>query len=111
MDVHVGHPRFIPEEVVVQRRDLQAVVEQRRHHGIDFVLQQHQVTHHHVHAAPLGHRDPSAKPERRRGCDVRDGHRDVVARNVDFENVVLEIPRLPQKREHFLVLRRHFLGG
>ena len=69
--VHVEHARLVPEEVVVQSRNLEAVVEQRGHHRIDLVLRQDEVAHHHIHAAgAFGHRDPAAEAERRRRLDV-----------------------------------------
>ena len=98
MHVHVEDARLLPEEVVVQRGDLEAVVEQRRHHRIDFVFGEHEVAHHHVGAArPLGQRDPAAEPERRGRRPLSDGDLQVAARDVHLQHAVLEVARAAER--------------
>ena len=109
MHVHVVHPRLVPQEMIVQRGDVDAVVEQRGHHRIHLVLRQHEIAHHDVHAGALRHGDPTAESKRRRSLDVRDRHADVVARDVDLQHVGLVIPLLAERREHLLVRGRNVL--
>ena len=94
--VHVEDARLLPEEMVVQRGDLEPVVEQRRHHRVDLVLGQHEVAHHHLLAAvALGHRHPAAEAERRRRRTAGDGDASVAARDVDLQHAVLEVAGPP----------------
>ena len=46
-DVHEEDVRLVEEEVVVERRHLEAVVEQRAHRRVHLVLEEHEVAHHH----------------------------------------------------------------
>ena len=109
MDVHIEHAGLVPEEMIVDGRDLDPVVKQRGHHRIHLVLRQHEIAHHDVHAGALRHGDPSAETKRRRSLDVRDRHADVVARDVDLQHVGLVIPLLAERREHLLVRGRNVL--
>jgi hypothetical protein len=64
-EVHGG---FVVEEVVMQRRDLEAGGEQLRHHRVDLVLEQDEVAH--------DHRLRDAGPTRRErgpGCEAKEG--------------------------------------
>ena len=99
-----------PEEVVVQGSDFQPMLKQRRHDGIDFLLQQHQIAHHDVvPAVTLGQSKPSTETERRRHRVVRNAHVQIVARYVDLEHVGLVVARLTNKFENLLVVARHVL--
>jgi hypothetical protein len=51
--VHVEDARLLPEEVMVESRHVQPVLQQGRHDGIHLVLGEHEVAHHHVHALAL----------------------------------------------------------
>ena len=46
VNMHEENPRLIPEEVIVQSRDLKAVFKEGGHHRIHFVLSQNQISHH-----------------------------------------------------------------
>src|SRR5207247_2026166 len=62
VNMHEENPRLIPEEVIVQSRDLKAVFKEGGHHRIHFVLSQNQISHHHFTAAlAFGHGEPAAK--------------------------------------------------
>ena len=96
--------------MVVKSRRLQAVVEERGHHRVDLVLRQHEIAHHHVHAAgTLRHRHPAAETEWGRGFHIRHGDAEVVARNVDLEDVGLVVALLAQHRQDLLVVGRNLL--
>src|SRR5205823_9724293 len=47
MNVHVEHVWVIPEEMIVQGRHVDSVVEESAHHRIYLILKQHQVAYHH----------------------------------------------------------------
>ena len=112
MHVHVKDARLIPEEVIVQRRHFKAVLEQRRHHGVDLVFGQHQITHHDVRAvAGFCKGDPAAKTKR---CRRRPGlDRDVQIRagDVDLEHGVLEVASAAKRGQHRLIVRRGVLSS
>jgi len=62
MHVHEVDVRVVPEEMVVQRGDIDSVIQQSGHDGVHFFLQEHQVAHHHVQTvATLGERNPAAE--------------------------------------------------
>ena len=106
--VHVEDARLLPEKMIVQRRHVEAGVEQCRHHRVDLVLREHQVAHHDVHpAGAFGHRQPAAEAERCRRLDAGDGDREIAARNVDLEHAVLEIPLFAERGQDLLILGRH----
>ena len=46
-DVHEVDLRLVEEEVIVQRRHLETVVQGGTHGRVDFVLEQNRVAHHH----------------------------------------------------------------
>ena len=94
--VHVEDARRVAEEVIVERRRVEAGVEHGRHDRIHFALGQHEVAHHHFHApVALGHRDPAAEAERRWDEHAGNGYRQIVARDVDLETLPLKSPWLP----------------
>ena len=96
--------------MIVQRRHFEAVIEQRRHHRIHFLLGEDEVAHHHVHAAgPLCHRHPAAESKRRWRLDAGDGHADVIARDVHLEDAGLEVALLAERGEHLLIVGGHIL--
>ena len=92
MHVHEVDVRVVPEEVVVQRRDIDSVIQERGHHRVHFFLQEHQITHHDVRTVgTLRQRNPAAESKRRGRRETLDGHLQVTARDVDLENARLEI--------------------
>src|SRR5947209_6177371 len=97
MDVHIEDARGLKEEVIVERRNLEAVVEESRHHRVYLVFEQNQVAHHDLTASgAFGHREPPAEPEGG-GCgDSVDGNFYVTPRNVYLQNVRLEISLFAQ---------------
>jgi len=52
-----------PQQVIVHRGDLQAVVDQLAHHGRDLLLSQHEIAHHHRLVAHRLERDPATEGE------------------------------------------------
>ena len=62
-DVHVERQRLGAQQVVVDRGDLEATLEQLRHHGVDLGLQEHEVAHRHRHVPHRLERDPAAERE------------------------------------------------
>src|SRR6476660_9788139 len=111
MYVHVEHTRTFKEEVVVKRRHVKPVLQQGRHYGIHLVFEQHKVAHHHfVSACALGHGEPTAKAEGRWSSDAVYSNFEIVPRDIDLQNVGLEIALLLQCFEYGLVVSRHALG-
>ena len=109
--VHEIYAGLVPEEMIMKGGHFEAVVQERRHHGIDFVHRQHEVAHHDVHPGPLGHGDPPAESKRCRRLHAADGHAQIVARDIDFQDVRLEIARAAEEREYVLVGCGHLLGS
>ena len=64
-DVPVESRRTGAQQVVVDRRDLDPVLDQLRHDGTDLGLQQYEVAHHHDFAVHGFERDPAAEGQRR----------------------------------------------
>jgi len=83
--MHIEDTGLFEEEVLVNGRYFEAVIEKRGHDRIHFVLCKHQVAHHHVAVRTLGHGKPSAEASRRRHA-VND-HFQVIARDVDLQDV------------------------
>src|SRR5689334_14082735 len=98
MDVHVVHAWLVPEEMIVESGHLESVLEQRGHHGIDLLLQQHEVAHHDVHSCAFGHPNPSSESKWRGRRNVRNCDLEVVPRDVDLQYLVLEIALFPEGR-------------
>src|SRR5688572_19830194 len=59
----------------------------------------------------LGEGDPAAEPERRRRRTPADGDTEIAARNIDFQDAVLEVAGTFERRQHLLVTGRHVLCG
>src|SRR5438874_7401140 len=111
VNVHEEHLWLCPEEMIVQGSDFQPMLKQRRHDWIDFCLQEHQISHHHViTAVTFGHGKPSTESERRRHGIVRDRHMQIVAWDVDLEHVCFVVTRLTHKFENLLVVAGYVLG-
>src|SRR5512142_1096952 len=92
MDVHVEDAWALEKEVIMDSRDFESVIEESGHDRIDLVFQEDQVAHHHVHAAvTLGHCKPAPEAERRWSGDAVDGDLQIVARDVDLQDAILEI--------------------
>ena len=112
MHMHEVDAWFVKEEMIVQRGDLNAVIEQSRKDGIDFVLRQDKVSHQNFCAAvTLCHGDPATKAERRGRGLTRDGHVQIIAWDVDLQHVGFKISAAAEKGENFLVVLGHILGG
>ena len=105
--VHVEDAWLLPEEMIVERRDVDAVLQERRHHGIDFVLGEDEIAHHHVHALPFVRATQPPKPKgvgaERLSIVTLRSLRGIFT----FKHAVLEVSRLAERREHALVFRRH----
>jgi hypothetical protein len=112
VDVQIEHPRLIPEEVVVQCRHIQSIVQERRHDRIYLILKEHQVAHHHIHAALTPReRDPSTETKWRWRFHIRNGYVDIIARNIDFQDVRLKVALPAEEREHLAIGSGYILGG
>src|SRR5271168_230490 len=61
--MHVEDRGGSAQQVVVNRRDLDAIVREAFHHGADLSVGEHQITHEHGAAAHGNKRDPSAERE------------------------------------------------
>ena len=109
--VHVEHVRLIPEKMIVQRRNIDPVIEQRRKHRIYFFLQQHQIAHHHVRAVRgFRQRNPPAESKWRRRRETLNGHLQVVPRNIHFQNARLEIPFPVERFKDLLIISGYVLS-
>src|SRR5256885_13585835 len=63
--MHVHHARLFVENVIVDSRDLDAVVFQLGEHRVDLAFKQHEVTHHHCVIARSLESHPGAEREPR----------------------------------------------
>ena len=109
--VHVEDARLFPEEVIVQRGDVEAVVEESGHHGVHLVLGEDEVAHEDVRAArPFREGDPPSETEGRRRGPAGDGDVQVAARDVHLQDAVLEVALLAQRGEDGMVVGRDVLG-
>ena len=86
-DMHIEGRRTAAQHVIVDRGDLEAVLDQRGQHRIDFGFQQHEIAHDHGAAMRRLEGEPAAEGER--GLDghavERDGEvaaRETVAMDV-----------------------------
>ena len=108
--VHVEHARLVAQKVIVKGRDLEPVVEQGGHHGIDLVFGQDEIAHQDIHAASaLRHRDPAAESEWCGRVDAGNGDVQIVARNVHFEHVRFVVALFAERAQHLLVFGGYFL--
>jgi hypothetical protein len=78
--VHVERRGSAAQDVIVDRRDLDPVLDQLRHHRVDLGLQQHEIAHDHRAAMRGLEGDPTAERERRADGDAIERHREVAAR-------------------------------
>ena len=69
-DVHVEGRRVGAQQMIVDRGDVEAALDQLGHHRIDLGLQQHQIAHHHGAAMHRLERDPAAEREGRLDGDA-----------------------------------------
>jgi hypothetical protein len=112
MDVHVVDTWLFPEEMVVERRYFETVVQECRHHWVDFILRQDEVAHEHLHLLlALGHGNPPPESERRRRLDSGNCHREVGSRDVDLQDALFEVALAVEHRQHRLIVRGHGLSG
>ena len=84
-EVHEHDPRRIPEEVIVQRRNLEAIVEGGAHHRVHLILQQDHVAHDDRVLADALEGSPRCQPHRRRHAHPRNPDVQVAARHGNFE--------------------------
>jgi hypothetical protein len=88
-DVHEIDLRLVVEEVVVQRRDAHARVEQGAHHRVHFVLHEHEIAHdHRGRFLSLGERRPRCEPHEWRHLPAIDVHLHVATRRGNFEHTL-----------------------
>src|SRR5689334_12730051 len=63
-NVHVKEARALVEEMIMERSDLQSVVEKRGHDRVYLVFGQHEVAHHNIlTAVAFRHRQPASESE------------------------------------------------
>ena len=79
-DMHVERCGIGAQQVVVNRRDLDAAVDHFGHDRIDLGFQQHQVAHRHRFAVHRLERDPAAERQRWPDGDAIQRHRQIGAR-------------------------------
>ena len=103
-DVHEHHFRRVPEEVIVERGHLEAVVKRHAHRPVHLVLGEHHVAHHHRVRALAAERRPGGETERRRQLDARCRRADVVARVGNLEGAFLLV-HLPLEPGQLLDVR------
>ncbi|MFO0967107.1 MAG: hypothetical protein U0793_16195 [Gemmataceae bacterium] len=112
-DVHEEDARFIEEEVVVQARHFQAVGEGGVDGGVDFVLKNHSVPHH--HGAVLGGRERGPGAEAREGLESQavDADIDVAPRPGKANHAIGRDGRLRagSGRNSFRIHLRCFVAG
>ena len=108
-DMHEENSRLIEEEMIVEGRDAQAVIERSGHRGIHFVFEQHGVAHHHRTVWCRRERCPSAESHERWHHPAIDNDFHVVAREGDFINAFLFI-HLPFESGQFVDARRIEIG-
>ena len=102
-EMHEHHLGHVAQEVVVDRRDLEATLEQNLLHGLELVLQEDQVAHDH-RSLPRGHEDdPGGRPHGRNDGESVDDDLEVVLRKGELELAVL---RGPLHTQDLLDLRR-----
>ncbi len=78
--------------------------------GIDLFLREHQIAHHDVVAARRFREcHPSPETERGRRLPTGDGHGEIRARNVHFQDGFTKVPLLAQESQDFFVFARNRL--
>ena len=96
--------------MVVERRNVDSVIEQRGEDRIHFFLEQHKVPHHHIRPVrSFGQRNPAPETKWRRRGEALDGHFQIVARNIHFQNSRLEVSLPVEQLQHILIVARHVL--
>ena len=85
--MHVEGRRTAAQQVIVDRGDVEAVLDQLRHHGLDLGFQQHEIAHRHHFAAHGLERHPAAERERGFDGDAIERHGEVGARKTIAMNV------------------------
>ena len=83
-NVHVHHPWRLVQNVVVERRDLQAVFLQGQHNRRNFVFRQYQIAHHHRVLARAAEGEPRPQGECRFHLYAVDSHFEVATRQPEF---------------------------
>src|SRR6185312_16922790 len=83
-DMHVHNTWGLVEKVVVERRDLQTGILERRHHGRYLLFRQYEVAHNHRIRSGLAERDPASKRQRRFEFHAFDGDFEIAAREAYF---------------------------
>jgi len=88
-DVHEHYLGLVPEEVVVQGRHLQPVLEGGVHDGVHLVFEHDVVAHQDDVIADALERGPRGQPQGRRHLHARRRHAQVGARHADLEHALL----------------------
>jgi hypothetical protein len=86
-DVHVEGCRAAAQHVIVDGRDLDAVLDQLGHDGIDLGLEQHEITHHHCPAMHRLECRPAAERQCRPDGDAVERHLQVGSRKSITMNI------------------------
>src|SRR5882672_3919753 len=108
--MHEVDVRIVPEEMIVKRSDIDSVFEQRGENRIHFVLQQHQVAHHHIRTIRrFSQGNPTSEAERSRRGEALNCHLQIVARNIYIENACFKVTFTVQGLENLLVITWYVL--
>src|SRR2546421_3882744 len=93
-DVHEHHDRRLPEKMIVQRGDLESVVERDAHHRIHLVFAEHHVAHDHRLLAGLLEGSPGSEPHRWCNANGPRENLEIAARSGDLVDLLLlvELP-------------------
>src|SRR5215472_2592474 len=112
VDMHEEDARIIPEEVIVQSGDLNAVFKECRHDLIHLAFGEDEIAHDNVFTTiPLLHRKPAAESEWGGESIIRNFHVQIISRNVYFQHICFVVALLTDDLQHLLVVTRDFLGS
>ena len=95
-DMHVEGFRVGAQQMIVDRRNVDAAFEQLSHGRIDFGFEQDQVAHHHRFAAPRLEGGPAAERQRGFDCDAVDRHLKIGSRKTVTVNLTRDGTGLSQ---------------
>ena len=86
-DMHVEGRRIGAQQMIMDGRDIETVLDHLRHDGLDLGFQQHEIAHRHHFAAHGLERHPAAERERGFDGDAIERHGEVGARKTIAMNV------------------------
>ena len=98
-DVHEHHLRRVPEEVVVERRHLEPLVQGDAHHRVHLVFEENQIAHHDDSIPRSLERRPRGEPQGRGHAHARRVHGEVGPRNRDLEDAFFLVEGALRPRE------------